>query len=181
MSTEYTQPIVVRLIPTNVFIRGVCTICGGLTEKDSVLAKARTSEGDVRVCVRCLEQRDFAKKLEDRAAGFEEKARWLRTQPSRLDVMTLKEWKDAESEHARWLRMDIARLEAMTLREWQHAMEERERQEVMELEERARWFRSLPGRLQVPTLKEWEYAVEEHERRCEEESASAGSRRRDNM
>ena len=46
--------ITLNLMPTTFYTRYSCTICGGHTEKVSILTQNK--EARVRVCERCLEQ-----------------------------------------------------------------------------------------------------------------------------
>lgn len=94
-----TAPVKLKFVPTNVYTRWGCTVCGGCTEKVSVLCEDRTpQEGGarVRVCEQCLKDRDFDQKLRDQAIGLEQHAAYLRSLIGRLDVPTYQEWLAAE-------------------------------------------------------------------------------------
>ena len=80
-----------ELVPTNVFTRWHCHICGGHTEKVSVLCEA---EG-LRICETCLEERRFDERLESHAGELEQEAARLRGLVGRIDAPTFDEWKDA--------------------------------------------------------------------------------------
>lgn len=59
---ETTDKIVFRLVRTNFFTRWPCHVCGGQTEKDSILCEAASpfsDNGTLRICPQCLPVREF--------------------------------------------------------------------------------------------------------------------------
>jgi hypothetical protein len=61
-----TGEIEIKLVRTNVFIRWPCSVCGGVTEKDEVLAEG---PGGLRVCDLCLKDGDMLARFEEHHAG----------------------------------------------------------------------------------------------------------------
>ena len=51
-----------NLVDTNFLTRWPCDICGGATEKVSVLCESESGE---RICERCLEANDFDNRLNE--------------------------------------------------------------------------------------------------------------------
>jgi hypothetical protein len=95
-------PIKVELVWTNVVTRWPCTICGGTTEKVSVLAEG---PGGIRVCEQCLECRQFNDHLERNARWHEDEAKRLRTLHdviNRLEIPTYQEWIEEGDRHEAW-------------------------------------------------------------------------------
>ncbi|WP_152555035.1 PHD finger domain-containing protein [Desulfonatronum thiodismutans] len=79
------------------FTRHHCHICGGTTEKSSILTEVTLGEYEgLRVCERCVEERDFDAKIKEQADWLEARARKLRTLLGRLVVPTYEEWRAAE-------------------------------------------------------------------------------------
>jgi hypothetical protein len=95
-------PIKIELVWTNVFTRWPCTICGGTTEKEAVLAEG---PGGIRVCERCLKCRNFAEHLQENARWHDEEAkrlRDLRDMVNRLEIPTFEEWIEEGYRHEAW-------------------------------------------------------------------------------
>ena len=87
--------IYVELIKTNILIRHPCHVCGGYSEKVTVLAEGRDSDRNVvvRVCETCLENGNIDVSLERHAAKLEENAKFVRSLKGRLKVPTFLDWK----------------------------------------------------------------------------------------
>ncbi len=90
------EPIKFEFVNAAGYIRYPCHICGGNTEKNSILTEVTQGEYEgLRVCERCLEERDFDEKIKKHADGLEEMSRVLRTLIGRLVVPTYDEWRAA--------------------------------------------------------------------------------------
>jgi hypothetical protein len=87
-----TKTIEIKLVPTNVYTRWPCHVCGGCTEKVGVLAE---SEDGTRVCERCLKAGNVDERLEAFAQALENEARLTRGLIGRLKVPTYQQWRDA--------------------------------------------------------------------------------------
>jgi hypothetical protein len=103
------NPIKVELVETNVLTRWPCTVCGGVTEKDPILAEGADPSAEkkkiLRVCDLCLKDGNIDARLLDHAARLEANAAYLRTLVGRLDVPTYAAWKAAYEEHElKWVR-----------------------------------------------------------------------------
>jgi hypothetical protein len=98
-STMVDDKIRFALVETNVHTRWPCHVCGGCTEKVSVLCEVET-EGDwkgLRVCETCLEagQAKIDERLQAQIASLESQAAELRTLVGRLVVPSFEEWQKA--------------------------------------------------------------------------------------
>ncbi len=90
------QKIKVELVETNCHTRWPCDVCGGHTEKVSILAEVASGPyKDFLVCEQCLESRDFDEKLNARADRMERCAAELRKVVGRLEVPSFEDWKAA--------------------------------------------------------------------------------------
>jgi hypothetical protein len=94
-----------ELVETNYLTRWPCHVCGGCTEKHSILAEV--TEGPFkgfRACETCMKKRDFDAKLTAQAERLEEQAACLRAAVGRLQIPTFEEWKDAINRYEKeWL------------------------------------------------------------------------------
>ncbi len=101
-TTATNDRIVVKLVPTNVFTRWPCHVCGSQTEKVSILAEAGDPLSDdlVRVCERCLEAGDIDERLEAHARSLDDDADWVRALIGRLEVPTYAAWVHACDQYA---------------------------------------------------------------------------------
>jgi hypothetical protein len=91
-------PITIRLVETNVLTRWPCTVCGGCTEKVSVLCESNPPR--IRVCEQCLKQEETNKghidsALRKHAIGLEQEAARVRSLIGRLNVPSYAEWSEA--------------------------------------------------------------------------------------
>jgi hypothetical protein len=108
--TETTDKIVFRLVRTNVLTRWHCHICGGETEKVSILCES----GDdlrvgLRICESCLSCRDFDAHLEGYAQALEAEAARTRALIGRIEAPSFAEWEKATAEDAaEWEREERA-------------------------------------------------------------------------
>ena len=84
-----------KLVQTNVFTRWPCHLCGGCTEKVSILCEA---ENGFRICEQCLRAGDLDAKLIVHAEQLECNAAELRSYVGRLKVPSYAEWHAA----SRW-------------------------------------------------------------------------------
>lgn len=97
-----TEMIPVSFQRTNFFTRWPCHVCGGCTEKDSVLCEGeqRLPDGSmrvVRVCPSCLKDAQaIDQTLERTAAVLEAEAAATRALIGRLKVPTFAAWEAAE-------------------------------------------------------------------------------------
>jgi hypothetical protein len=87
--------IEIELVQTNVFTRFGCTVCGGVTDKDPVLAEANDQFGVIRVCDCCLRDGNIDGRLRDRITREHELAARLQHLIGRLKVPTFQEWEAA--------------------------------------------------------------------------------------
>jgi hypothetical protein len=110
--SKANNEIVCELVRTNVYTRWPCTVCGGCTEKVSVLTEAKdTINGgeDILVCERCLERGDIDGELSRHADRLEEHARVyaqeLRRLIGHLRVPTFERWQteDRFQDHAHFV------------------------------------------------------------------------------
>jgi hypothetical protein len=85
-------PVKIVLVRSGFLTRYPCVVCGGCTEKVSVLAEG---PGNLRVCETCLKDRKFDHHLKKHAAELEAEAALLRQLFGRLEVPTYKQWCDA--------------------------------------------------------------------------------------
>jgi hypothetical protein len=93
--------IELKLVRTNVFTRWECTVCGGYTNKDSVLIEAC---GYLRVCPLCLKTGNIDERLENHAAFVEGKAEYIRSFIGQLKLPTFAEWEVEEQKaNDEWL------------------------------------------------------------------------------
>jgi hypothetical protein len=94
-----TNKIEIKLVETNFFTRWSCTVCGGCTEKDPVLAESELEKGDgvqcIRVCDLCLKAGDINDRLRARAANLRQRADYIESLIGRLIVPTYQEWQAA--------------------------------------------------------------------------------------
>ena len=101
-----TDTINIALTSTNCLTRWMCHVCGGMTEKDPVLAEGRQDLPNnefrtVRVCDQCLRGADglsVDQRLENYARFLDTEAEITRALIGRLDVPTFAEWKAAQGE-----------------------------------------------------------------------------------
>ncbi len=92
--------IVVSLVETNFLTRWLCHVCGGCTQKVSILAEVTEGEYEgLRVCESCLQTRDFDAKLIASAEKCEQQAAELRELVGRLEIPTYAEWHQRSFEH----------------------------------------------------------------------------------
>jgi hypothetical protein len=93
--------IEVKLVETNVLTRWPCHVCGGCTEKVSILAE---TDNGFRICERCLSDGDLDAKLRARADRIEREApievAELRGLIGRVKAPTYAEWEAAMAESA---------------------------------------------------------------------------------
>jgi hypothetical protein len=116
---ENNALIEVKLVPTNFHTRWPCTICGGCTEKVSVLAEGlvahdaalpdaypvnpiarilchhRPNGRTIRVCESCLEAGNIDQRLAEHARLLEAEARDMRALIGRLRVPSYEQWQSA--------------------------------------------------------------------------------------
>jgi hypothetical protein len=138
------EKIELKFEQTNFLTRWPCTICGGHTEKDSILVEAKTSEGTIRACWLCLR----GDNADGKGHTIDERLAWhITAQRECLD-------------HLQSLR---GRLKVPTYDQWLAACEEDEARAIVEygfsLEEAriqaAQYAASLRGRGKlVPTSTE---------------------------
>ncbi len=94
--------IEVKFVRTNFFTRWPCTICGGCTEKVSVLTEGEQPLSDdgecrlIRICEGCLKEADIDGSLELHARQLEAEAELLREMIGRLKAPTYEEWQARE-------------------------------------------------------------------------------------
>ena len=94
--TPHAGPIIIQFVYTNFFARRHCHVCGGLTDKDPIIAEGEAENGGtVRVCDRCLKAGNINARLEEHAAALEKEAAERRALIGRLQVPTWEEWKRA--------------------------------------------------------------------------------------
>ena len=94
------ERIVVSLVESNFLTRWLCHVCGGRTEKVSILAEVTEGEyAGLRVCESCLQTRNFDAKLIASAEKCEQQAAELRELVGRLEVPTYVEWHQREFDH----------------------------------------------------------------------------------
>jgi hypothetical protein len=102
---------IVRLTPSSVITRWPCEVCGGCTEKYSVVAtylngRGIAGDGECFVCEWCLEAgaSDFPARLRRRAEDLEAHARFLRSEAQATwEVPTFEEWEQALArDEAKW-------------------------------------------------------------------------------
>jgi len=101
-----TDTIKISLTSTNCLTRWRCHVCGGMTEKDPVLAEGRQDLPNneyriVRVCDQCLRGADglsIDKRLESYARFLDTEAEITRAMIGSLEVPTFAEWKAAQGE-----------------------------------------------------------------------------------
>lgn len=92
-----SDKIIVSLVSSNFLTRWPCHVCGGHTEKVSILAEVTEGEyKGFRVCETCLETRDFDKKLVETAERLEQQSVELRELVGRLEVPSYAEWHQRE-------------------------------------------------------------------------------------
>lgn len=95
-----SDKIVVSLVASNFLTRWPCHVCGGHTDKVSILAEVTDGPyAGFRVCETCLKTRDFDKKLIEHAKRLEEQSAELRKLVGCLEVPTLAEWYQRDIEH----------------------------------------------------------------------------------
>lgn len=107
-----TEVINVELVRTNVFIRWPCSVCGGCTEKVSVLAEAEIECAGghsitFRVCERCLEEAAINERLEQQAQALAARSEWLRGLIGRLHVPTFADWQKRMQEVEDWWKAEF--------------------------------------------------------------------------
>ena len=90
--------ITVELIETSFYTRYPCHVCGGCTEKVSILAEAPNG---LRVCERCLEDGHIDERLESHAKVLEDRVTAVRDLIGRLKVPSFAEWKARTEEYER--------------------------------------------------------------------------------
>jgi hypothetical protein len=88
--TDDGRKIKIELVKTRFFTRYPCDVCGGCTEKVSVLARGH----DLLVCETCLEAGDIDERLKRHAAAL--MAAVTRGLIGRLQVPSWAEWQAAE-------------------------------------------------------------------------------------
>jgi hypothetical protein len=89
-----TDPIQISLVQTNVLTRWPCDVCGGCTDKVSVLAEGIDERGNtVRVCETCLKDGDIDRRLKEHADRLAWAVANCRSLIGRLKVPTYAEWK----------------------------------------------------------------------------------------
>lgn len=105
MEADKIEPTFER---TNFLTRWPCTVCGGCTENVEILTEAKdtVNGGGIRVCERCLQNRDIDGELARHADCLEAYPKELRRLLGRLKVPTYQEW-EAEMKRAEleWLAM----------------------------------------------------------------------------
>jgi hypothetical protein len=89
MENRTGEHIEIKLTITRMLTRWPCHVCGGCTEKVSVLAE---SECGLRVCEQCLEAGDIDARLEAYAASLERCAAETRALIGRLRVPSFAEY-----------------------------------------------------------------------------------------
>jgi hypothetical protein len=90
--TDDGRKIKIELVKTRFFTRYPCDVCGGCTEKVSVLARGH----DLLVCETCLEAGDIDERLKRYATALEAMAAVKRALIGRLVVPSYAEWQAAE-------------------------------------------------------------------------------------
>lgn len=97
---NFSDKIIVSLVASNFLTRWPCHLCGGHTEKETVLAEVKDGPyAGFRVCETCLKTRDFDKKLIEHAEKLEQQSVGLRELVGRLEVPTYAEWHQRSFEH----------------------------------------------------------------------------------
>ena len=89
------QPIHAELVCASMCTRWACHVCGGHTEKESVLCevpKSHETHAGFRVCEKCLEDGDLDAKLLHHATTLEAQAAALRDTVGRLRVPSFADW-----------------------------------------------------------------------------------------
>jgi hypothetical protein len=89
--TTTNSKIVISLVEAGCLTRWPCHVCGGYTEKVSVLAEGEHH----RVCESCLQAGDIDARLERFAARLEAQAKDTRGLIGRLQVPTYEAWQAA--------------------------------------------------------------------------------------
>lgn len=91
--------IAVSLVETNFLQRRPCHVCGGWTDKVSILAEVESGEHKgFRVCECCIEQGGIDEKLIARAANFDDQAKELRELVGRLVLPSFTDWHQRQLE-----------------------------------------------------------------------------------
>jgi hypothetical protein len=86
----------VKLTRTNLLVRWGCTVCGGHTDKEGVLAEGPDG---ITVCAPCLKAGDIDARLGRHAAQLAQAAANVQDLIGRLNVPTFAEWR---AEMDRW-------------------------------------------------------------------------------
>lgn len=94
---DKTDKVVFQLVPTNVYLRFYCHLCGGSTEKDSVVCEVTSGPyKGMRACPECLRAgADVDKRIQAHIQELEEEAAELREVIGRLSLPTYGEWEAA--------------------------------------------------------------------------------------
>jgi hypothetical protein len=121
---QMKEMIDVKLVETNFLTRWPCTICGGHTEKEPILAEGIDTSlphpHTVRVCERCLEKGRINDELAEHAEATEQYAAYLRGLIGRLRVPTYGAWKTAyEAHEERWVRENTGYRSIAEYRKWE--------------------------------------------------------------
>jgi hypothetical protein len=105
---ERDDVIKFRLVPTNFFTRWPCHVCGGVTDKDSILCEADSpfsDRGTLRICTSCLKCGNFDHHLEQQAQALEAKAALIRSLIGRIEAPSYAEWEHVMADYdAEWER-----------------------------------------------------------------------------
>jgi hypothetical protein len=88
-----SNKIEIKLVGTNVFTRWACTVCGGHTDKVSILAEDQL--GGIRVCEQCLHAGNIDDRLREHVAWLRQRADYIESLIGRLIVPTYEEWEAA--------------------------------------------------------------------------------------
>jgi len=89
MNNKQEGPIRFSFVKTNYITRWHCDVCGGTTEKESVLCEVTEGpEKGLRVCEQCLKagQKKVNDTLRGHAESLEEEARYIRSLIGRLKL-----------------------------------------------------------------------------------------------
>jgi hypothetical protein len=81
------------------YTRRPCTVCGGWTEKVSILCEGIIEDGKIRACEDCLKAGDIDDRLQRNADKLDEWAAGVRGLVGRLVVPTYAAWQAAEKAH----------------------------------------------------------------------------------
>jgi hypothetical protein len=124
--------IVFRFAPTNFYTRWPCHVCGGCTEKVSILCEVTDGKHKgMRICEECLRagKRKVDARLRKYIAQLQEEAADLHSLVGRLEIPTYEAWRKADA-----------------------AEDQKRYRTMLTEEEKARGRQNLPAKLKNDTL-----------------------------